>query len=226
MVNRAWRASTDRPLDVSAGDDGVTLLELIVAMGIFLIFVALILGTTVTLARSASRTQLVAESSNSTLTLFASLDRQTRYADSINFPGAGATAGSRYVEFRVPGVSVATGGTCTQWRFRPDLSRIESRSWQDLPGVVAPIAWGTKLTNVIDDGGASYPFALIAASNGGSTMQQFVITVHAGNASLNAGAAMNTMFVARNSSILSPSNADANNDGVSDVSVCPGGNRP
>jgi hypothetical protein len=202
----------------------MTLIELVVAMSIFLIFVALILGTTVTLAQSASRAQLVAESSNATVTVFGALDRQTRYADSINFPGAGAS-GARYVEFRTPGASSASGvTTCTQWRFVPSLARIESRTWNDLTGAV-PSAWATKLSNVVDDG-TNYPFSLIPAVVSVGSMQQLVVKLHSGNGDLDVGAAVSTSFTARNSSSSSPSNADANNDGVSDVRICLAGDRP
>ena len=202
----------------------MTLIELIVAMSIFLIFVTLIIGTTVTLTKSASRAQLVAESSNATVTVFGALDRQTRYADSINYPGTGAS-GARYVEFRTPGSSSASGiTTCTQWRFVPSLARLESRTWTDLTGSV-PGAWATKLNNMIDDG-ADYPFSLIPAEVASGSRQQLVVKLHAGNGDLDAGAVVSTSFAARNSSYGSPSNPDANNDGVSDVRICPAGVRP
>lgn len=166
-----------------------------------MIFMAVVLTTTVTLAQSATRAQLTAEASNASLVVFGSFDRQARYADAINVPGTGAS-GARYVEFRTPGNSSASGvTTCTQWRFVPSLGRLESRSWQDLPSVVLP-AFATKLTNVIDDG-ASYPFTLVPASLAGSTMHQLTVTIHSGNANLNAGADMSTTFVARNSSVAS-----------------------
>lgn len=202
----------------------MTLIELIVAMSIFMIFVSLIIGTTLTLARSASRAQLVAESSNAALTVFGAFDRQTRYADSINYPGTGPS-GARYVEFRTPGNSAASGvTTCTQWRFVPSLARFESRTWNDLPAAT-PGAWATKLSNVVDDG-ADYPFSLIPAVVAVGSRQQLVVKIHAGNGSLDAGATVSTSFAARNSSSNSPSNADANNDGVSDAPICPAGARP
>lgn len=166
-----------------------------------MIFMAVVLTTTVTLAQSATRAQLTAEASNASLVVFGSFDRQARYADAINVPGTGV-GGARYVEFRTPGNSSASGvTTCTQWRFVPSLGRLESRSWQDLPGVVLP-DFATKLTNVIDDG-TGYPFTLVPASLTGSTMHQLTVAIHSGNAHLNAGAVMSTTFVARNSSVTS-----------------------
>lgn len=209
------RSTTPAP---QSSEDGMTLLEVIVAMGIFMIFMAVILTTTVTLAQSTTRARLTAEASNSALVVFGYFDRQARYADAINFPGAGVS-GARYVEFRTLGPTTASAATCTQWRFVPSLSRMESRSWTDAAGVVVP-SFTTKLTDVIDDGGADYPFKLTPASNDGSRMQQLTVTVHSGSERLNAGAAMGATFTARNSSVDSPSNIDGDSNGASDTPVC------
>lgn len=219
------REPGDRLSATRRAASGMTLIELIVAMSIFLIFITVMLGTTVALAKSASRSQITAEASNSTLTVFGAFDRQVRYADAINFPGSGAS-GARYIEFRTPGASSISGvSTCTQWRYSPSLARIESRTWNDIPSATIG-GWSTKQSNLIDDGGAGYPFQLKPASVTGSSMQQLALRIHAGNAGLDAGAAMSTSFVARNSSINSPSNADADNNSVSDTPVCPAGGRP
>nr|WP_166792583.1 hypothetical protein [Cryobacterium algoricola] len=206
----------------------MTLLELIVSMGIFLLFVALVLGTTVTIAKSASRSQLVAESSNTAVTVFGMFDRQTRYADAINFPGAGS-GGKRYVEFRTPADSAASGvTTCVQWRFDPVAGTLASRTWSDLTGT--PGTFVIKASNVIDDG-TGYPFALTAAVSStaavgtGMRMQQLSVAIHIGNAGLDAGALMKTSFSARNSSDASPSNAQTAHAGVSDTPVCTAGVR-
>ena len=212
---------TQRTGDAGRGenDSGYTLVELIVSMGVFMIFIVLMLGTTVALAQNASRTQLIAESSNGSLVVFGKLDRQARYADSINYPGAGPS-GNRYIEFRTPGNSSASGvTTCTQWRFSPSLEKIDTRQWNDLPGATASLL-ATTLPNVIDDGGLTYPFALIPAGITASTAQQQLrMTLHVGNPSLNAGSQLSTTFVARNSSLQSPSN-DADVTGQSAKPIC------
>lgn len=218
-MTRGIRSRRESSTTLPGPDSGMTLIELIVAMGVFMIFIALVMTTTVSLAHSATRAQLTAEASNASLTVFGSFDRQARYADAINFPGASIT-GKRYVEFRTPGNSSASGvTTCTQWRFDPNLGRLESRSWVDLPGTVLP-PFSTKLTNVVDKGGAGYPFKLTPASDSTSIMQQLTVSIQSGNAQLNAGAEMSTTFVARNSSTNSLSNKDTDNNQVSDEPVC------
>lgn len=225
MARSAAAVPEDGRSETQPDESGMTLIELIVAMSIFLIFMAMMLGTTVTLAKSASRTQITAQASNSTLTVFGAFDRQVRYADAINFPGTGVS-GARYIEFRTPATSSASGETtCTQWRYSPGLGRLESRTWQDGSSPTVG-AWSTKQTDLIDDGGPAYPFELQPASVTGSTMQLLTVRIHAGNASLDAGAAMSTSFVARNSSTGSPSNTDADNSKVSDTPICPAGGRP
>jgi len=189
------------------GDEaGLSLVELMVAMVIFAIFVAVILTSIVAISRSAVRTQLVGESTNSTLVVFGSLDRQVRYSDSINYPGVGPS-GNRYVEFRVPAASTAGGllAVCYQWRFSPVNSRLESRRWNESDPTTAT-AWSPKLTNVADDGDPTHPFQLDAANNSDKPRQKLLITLNPGTDAQTAGAGMSTTFIARNSSIKSQSN--------------------
>ena len=200
------------------GESGFSLMELIVAMGIFTIFIAIFLGAVVSLARGTSQARITAESTSGVLTVFQNLDRQIRYSDAINYPGVGPS-GYRYIEFRTPASSTVENVTkCTQWRFMPDKGRIESRSWPDgLATTATP--WATKLTNVITVAGVNYPFGLTPATD--VRKQTFLLTINAGTAGTAGGTDIATKFIARNSSLSSPSNADANGDGVSDTPVCP-----
>jgi len=200
-------------------------MELVVAMGIFTIFIVIFLGAVVSLARGTSQARITAESTSGVLTVFQNLDRQIRYSDSINYPGAGPS-GNRYIEFRTPASStVENVAKCTQWRYLPDRGRIESRSWPEAAGSVAT-PWTTKLTNVVSVAGVNYPFRLIPAVDG--TKQVLVLKVNAGTAGVDAGADIETKFAARNATFEAQSNADANADGTSDTPVCgrPGGVRP
>ena len=208
-------------------ESGLTLIELIVAVGLLAIFLTMILGTVVGLARGATRAELVARATAGVLVVFGQLDRQARYADSINYPGTGSN-NIMYIEFRTPGTSSITGiTTCTQWRFIPSSGHIESRTWNDLPNAIKS-PWSTELTGVLAMGGAKYPFEMLPAGlTSGSAAQQLLIRINAGSLSPDAGAAITTTFVARNSSIQSPSNADVDGNKVSDTPVCmTAGTRP
>jgi prepilin-type N-terminal cleavage/methylation domain-containing protein len=190
---------------------GFSLVELIVAMGIFAIFMAIFMSAMVNLTRGATRAQLTAESSTSVLRVFQNLDRQVRYADAINLPGpAAGSSGARYVEFRTsePSASGADISWCTQWRFLPAERRIETRRWHESTPGSTTTGWSTKAINVVDQGGAGYPFTMLPAeTTGGPTKQRLVLTLSAGNESMGAGAATTTTYVARNSSIQSVSNS-------------------
>lgn len=200
-------------------DRGFTLIEMVVAIGILAIFMTLFLSAIVGLTRGTTQAKLNAETSSEVLIVFQGMDRQVRYADAINRPGTGAS-GAKYIEFRTPSSSSASGLTmCTQWRFTPANGTIEMRQWQDIAGAtVAP--WSVKSASIIAVSGANYPFKMEPATATGSARQQLVLTLHAGNPDAKAVSEVQTTYVARNSSILAESNADANNDGQSDQLIC------
>lgn len=206
-------------------DAGLTLVELVVAMFVFSIVSAVFLTSVIGLIRATSDAEARSRSATGIVLITQQLDRQVRYADSINFPGVGPS-GARYIEFRTPAASSRTGVTeCTQWRFLPDEGRIESRTWADAASPTLP-AFTTRMTEVVDEGGLTYPFRMIPASPTDSLSQRLQITIVAG--SERTGSRSELAFVARNSSVLSPGNRDANSDGVSDAPfVCrPAGSRP
>ena len=205
---------------------GFTLVELSAAMGIFSIFIVIFITAVIGISRGTTTARNTAESSSFALIVFQNLDRQVRYADSINFPGVGPS-GARYIEFRTPAANSVGGvATCTQWRYVPADRRVESRRWDNVTGVALP-AWSNKVNGITDLGGVGYPFALIPAGPGGSAYQQVRLTLQSGDPVLGGATTINSVFVARNSSLLSPSNVDFNNDGNSDTPVCrPTGSRP
>jgi prepilin-type N-terminal cleavage/methylation domain-containing protein len=208
-------------------ESGFTLVELLAAMVVFTIFVAILLTSVIGITRASSRAQLLAQSSSSVLSAFQTFDHQIRYANAINYPGTGSS-GARYIEFRT-GTDSSTNGLvmCTQWRYVPSTKIIQYRSWQDVVGASASAVWSTKIIKVVDLGGANYPFKLIPASLAASTMQQLVLTVSSGTDLVTPGAAISSTFVARNSSISSPSNSSTVVAGASDTPVClASGTRP
>jgi len=215
-----------KSVDLRSDESGFTLVELIVAMTIFAIFLSMLVASVIGITRASSRTQLLTQSSSAVLAVFQNLDRQIRYANAINFPGVGPS-GARYIEFRTGADSSPSGvTTCTQWRINPATKSIQSRTWQDVTGAVAS-GWSTKITTVVDLGGANYPFKMIPAAVNGSAMQQLVLSVSSGTDLITPGAAISSTFVARNSSIQSPSNPNVIVAGTSDTPVClASGSRP
>lgn len=191
---------------VRGQDSGFTLIELLVAMTLFAIFIGVFVTSVVALIRGTSQVQITAETSSKALLVFQNVDRQVRYADAINAPGDGIS-GARYIEYRLPGESTVSGvTTCYQWRFVPDTGQLQSRTWKDVTGAT-PDPWSTRLTSAVAPAvvDPDYPFELIPASPTGSAKQQFVLTINAGNPGYDAKADVTSTFVARNSSIASPS---------------------
>jgi len=206
-------------------DAGFSLVELVVALFVFSVVAAVFLTSSIGMLRATTDAASRTRSASAIVTVTQLLDRQVRYADSINFPGTGAS-GARYIEFRTPAGSSLSGFTeCVQWRFLPGEGRIESRTWRDSVAPALP-AFTTRMTEVIDQGTVGYPFTMMAASPADSLKQRVQFTVQAG--SERTGSNSQLAFVARNSSVLSPGNRDVNNDGQSDPPfVCrPTGARP
>jgi prepilin-type N-terminal cleavage/methylation domain-containing protein len=200
--------SGDQPRACGKSDAGVTLIELMVTVFVFTVFLAIVLSSLIGITRASTQAQSVARSSTGVLTVFQKFDRAIRYADVINPPGS--TSSGRYVEFRVPGAGAGSVATCYQWRFVPASKVLQSRQWPEGSSSPAPV-WTTRLSVVFDKGG-DYPFVLIPAGGTGSSMQQLTLTIDAGNAAQKA-AEVSTTFVARNSS------ADSNSGGL----VCSAG---
>jgi len=209
------------PRSVRRDDSGLTLTEMLVAMVIFSIVVAVAMAGTVIMTRSTVRADVVADSGDSLRTVFQRFDKQVRYAEAINFPGTG-TSGARYVEFRVSEkVSATHQPICTQWRWVPTTGQLQMRSWVDAVTPTVP-AWKTVANHVLNVASAAanqYPFSVTQA-DATHPKQILGVWLSVGKPDMPATADTATEFVARNSSTNSLSNTDANHDGKSDTPVC------
>jgi prepilin-type N-terminal cleavage/methylation domain-containing protein len=209
-------------------DAGFTMVELMIALAIFSIFLVVVMSSVVSITKASTTTQVTAQSSSAELATFQRMDHEVRYSDSINFPGLGSPSGDMYIEFETPATATPSGVLlCTQWRFDPTARVIQMRQWNGTTGVTPPTTWQTLLTNVANDGGANYPFQMLPAVEGGAKYEQLVLSLDTGNTAVK-GAAVSSNFVARNTSIQSPSNTDDVSPGTSDIPICQatGGVRP
>jgi len=217
------RAAITRLRERTAGDDaGITLIEVLTAMVIFSVVVAISFSGMVIMTRNTVRSQQTTASADDLRLVFQRLDRQVRYAESINYPGVGPS-GARYVEFRTGATVSKTGvAVCSQWRYVPSTKVLQRRQWNDGAGAT-PGAWQTVIKNVADDATATattYPFA-VSKADGTHPHQVLTLRVVASRSTVPAPAAdTQTALVARNSTERSLSNADNNGDGASDTPIC------
>lgn len=192
------------------GDDsGMTLTELIVSMGIFSVVVVIFMAGVVVMTKNTARAQAVGDSGDAALKIFQRLDKEVRYSSAVNAGGAGTTAGTYYVEYLITAVDAAAQPKCVQWRYSSATRKLDRRTW---PNVAAPTAsaWLTMATTMRNDlsVAAQRPFVFTPAD---STNVNQRLTVHLdlgyGAANGKRGAAIDSVFVARNTSTSSQSNA-------------------
>lgn len=205
-------------------DSGLTLMELIVAMGIFTVVLVVFMSGLLTMTSSTVRAQDVTDAGDDLRRAFQTMDKQIRYASSINSAGKGAS-GAHYVEFLTTAVEEGEKPLCTQWRFDPTARTLGFRTWRDVP-TGSPGPWrvvATDVRNPVTGPTASPPFRTQFAKDS-LLRQQLVVQLDIGRGDAGTdqvvGADVATVFVARNSSTASPSNADLDQDGVSDTFVC------
>ncbi len=210
----AMRALWNRHRSAGATDSGFTLIELIVAMGIFSIFLSVMTAAVGGMTNSLRKTQGIADSADQARRVFDRLDRQIRYADAVNRETK--VGQNWYIEFRTfdsKGVK-----TCRQWRLVAAQHRLQERSWTGTP-VPAP-AWTTVATGVVNAPATQRPFTFVPA---GTTRvrQQVQLQLFLERGGKAAGkAATQTVLVARNTGVSTVTNDDANGDGASDIQVC------
>jgi prepilin-type N-terminal cleavage/methylation domain-containing protein len=110
-----------------SGDEGVSLVEMLVATAIFSIILAIITTSIVSMLREQRTQTSQTNDLNSARNVITKLDHQVRYANAVSTPGTG-TDGSYYVEFQSGNTNLQQ--TCTQWRYVPTGGTIQFRTWQ------------------------------------------------------------------------------------------------
>jgi len=213
--------------DEQPRDSGMSIVELVTAMAIFTVILSIFLAGLISMAHTTARATQVVDASDSLRASFQALDKQIRYASSINRPGVGPS-GSWYVEFVATDLPDGQLPLCTQWRYDPTARTLGYRTWRDDPGSSVS-DWRIVAFGVTNDTGAGQvPFGFRAAGDpsaaGTVTARQELTVSLVVDADPGPGGTVQsdvaTAFVARNSSDASPSNADVDADGQSDTPVC------
>lgn len=133
------------------GDEGTSLIELIVGMAIMSICGAIFLGSAVTLSRVTAQTQSVTNSASQTNLAYLNLDRTVRYASAIARPATNS-AGVWFVEFRD---TTSGSEVCTQLRLDKTTKQLEQRTWSTATTPVTPTAF-RQISTGFTNGTAAY----------------------------------------------------------------------
>ncbi|WP_314855646.1 prepilin-type N-terminal cleavage/methylation domain-containing protein [uncultured Microbacterium sp.] len=183
-------------------DGGFTLLEVIVALGIFSVLLSIFVAGVMSLNRLALASRIDAQTSSQTGIAVQTIDKSIRYAEAVNYPGT--TGVGAYIEWRTSAASAPSGvTTCTQLRYAPDKGTLAMRSWV---AAAAPSTgtWRVILSNVRGTASSTYPFVMIPAGSV-SNYQGLAISVLTGP-NESAGTETSATIYAKNSSSESPSN--------------------
>lgn len=190
-----------------SAEDGMTLVELIVAMGILTVLLSISMAAVVGMTRSTVKAQAVTNASDHLRNTFQQMDKEVRYSSAINTPGE--VDGSIYIEYLVDSNAASGVQQCVQWRYNTAAGELQRRTW--LVGDSAGSAWRTTVTGLRNDlsDPSQQPFRVTAIGNDGGvvlTKQQLHVYLDAGmgDAGDSRGGQLQVQLVALNSSASSP----------------------
>ncbi|MEV4640933.1 hypothetical protein AB0J80_26695 [Actinoplanes sp. NPDC049548] len=183
-------------------DDGATLMELLVNLGIMSLVMAVATGALVQMYRTSNRGESMSIEIGQLQTAFQLLDKSVRYATGISQPNTIATAGgSWYVEW----ASGTNGELCTQMRLDPS-GRLQRR---ELPSTAAtPSGWTTMASSLA----GTQPFVLEPASASTYPHQRLTVNLearapgqdgHTGRRSVFTFTALNTSLTTSSAGVCS-----------------------
>jgi prepilin-type N-terminal cleavage/methylation domain-containing protein len=182
------------------GDDsGLTIVELLVAMGIFGVLLAIFSSAMMSLSKATVRTLQRSTQTSESRTIFDLFDKQVRSASAVNSAGLGTSGLNWYVEYKN---EIAVPTTCTQWVLRTDTDTLAFRTYTD--GAVAGSTWRTVAKDVVNTT-TQPPFAL-TVSSAAIPMQRLSLNLRfqKGKGPLSLS---NSVFTARNTSTATDSNS-------------------
>lgn len=196
-------------------EEGMTLVELIVAMGIFAVLLSVLTAGIVGVSRNFTESRVDAQTSKAVGIAVQRVERSVRYADSINY--SAVVSGKSYVEWRTDAVSAPSGvTTCTQLRYDESTGTIAMRQWASTASPSTG-TWNVILSSVTGAATAAYPFVTVAAG-GGVLYQGLNLNLSTG-LDADTGTTASVTYYAKNSGVDSPSNA-SDASGQSQVAVC------
>ncbi len=208
---------TGRP--AAGREGGFTLVEYIVAMGIFSIVIGVIVGGVNVMTNDLRKATSLSDATSVGRLALTRLDKQVRYANAINRP---VKVGSDwYVEFSSTN---STGvKTCYQWRLVASTDTLQQRTWADTGSAPSSApTWQTVAKTVVNDPTTQQPFTFLPSTTYPLQGLSLYLVVSTGKISPGTVSTRTSIF-ARNTYTGTATNDDANSDGASDNPVCQNG---
>jgi type II secretory pathway pseudopilin PulG len=134
-------------------DEGVSLVELLVAMTLMAMVGAMFTSGILEVYRSLNKTDSDYVAQSQINQAFSTLDREVRYAKSVSTPAT--VSGDWYVEYLV---EINNVDTCVELRLNTTAAQLQRRCWSQGVTPVAPTTWNVLASNVA----ATTPFTVLA----------------------------------------------------------------
>jgi prepilin-type N-terminal cleavage/methylation domain-containing protein len=172
-------------------DDGVTLIELMVAMTLMSVFGTIFVSGIAQMYRAANEAEAATTAQSQINVAFGRLDTEIRYATGLSTPGP-ATGTDRYVEYLTSNTGTEM---CGELRLRGSTSLLQWRQWKrgDPPGGWTLLASGVSSATPFtvtptSTGSASQTLTVLLTSAVSGRAKQFRTTF----AALNSGPGVDT----------------------------------
>jgi prepilin-type N-terminal cleavage/methylation domain-containing protein len=134
---------------VQRGDEGMTLIELMISMMLFTVLLGVFMSAIVTMTKDTTRVRASADSSDEVRRAYQLLDKQVHYAVAVNRPGV--VSGKQFIEFQTTAVVNGAQPQCTQWRFDPTTMQLAYRTWSDVATGATATAWAVVANRVTNN---------------------------------------------------------------------------
>jgi type II secretory pathway pseudopilin PulG len=185
-----------------SGDEGTSLIEMLVVMIVFTMVMAIVTGAIASMMRQERKETGQSNDLNASRKVLEQLDHTARYANAVTAPGTG-TDGNFYVEFQSG--NSGQQQTCTQWRYVTTGGLLQWRTWQPpLSGIgsVTATPWATDAVGISKVG--TTPIFTVAASSTDSTKEELDVAFTATSGSPPTSSASQLTLTAINSTNSSP----------------------
>jgi prepilin-type N-terminal cleavage/methylation domain-containing protein len=197
-------------------DDGFSLPEMLIAMTIFAMFLAVITATVSTMFQDIRHTTTVNYAAAQNARAFNAFDQEIRPASAVNIPGLGTNGQDFYIEFLTTTLQGAP--ICRQWRLVVSTDQLQQRSWTPVAsGTPTLSAWALVSNGIVN---TTDPFSLAKPTDYAESDSVSMQLTDTQGVKPSATANTSTTVVAENTDANTPSNLDNNSNGFSDNPVC------